>query len=130
MRVLYKMTGVGKYQVILKSLFRKLSLFFILFPTRFSSDSTNSAKEKKMSSPIYLIIQLLFFLATVFAGLPNTSPHHVKLNRRNSTVLEHAATGVKLEFVTNSGICETTPGVNQYSGYISLEPDQHTWFWL
>lgn len=93
-----------------------------------------------MSSPIYLVIQLLSFVITIFA-LPNT-PHHVsrasrtdeisnvEWNGRNSTVLEHAATGVKLEFVTNSGICETTHGVNQYSGYISLEPDQHTWFWL
>ena len=38
----------------------------------------------------------------------------------NYTVFEHAATGAKLEFVTNSGICETTPGVNQYSGYLSV----------
>ena len=29
-------------------------------------------------------------------------------------------TGAKIEFVTNSGICETTPGVNQYSGYLSV----------
>ena len=38
----------------------------------------------------------------------------------NYTVFEHAATGAKLQFVTNSGICETTPGVNQYSGYLSV----------
>lgn len=38
----------------------------------------------------------------------------------NFTVFEHAATGAKMEFVTNSGICETTPGVNQYSGYLSV----------
>jgi hypothetical protein len=35
-------------------------------------------------------------------------------------VFEHAATGARLEFVKNSGICETTPGVNQYSGYLSV----------
>lgn len=35
------------------------------------------------------------------------------------TVFEHEATGATLDFVTNSGICETTPGVNQYSGYIT-----------
>lgn len=93
-----------------------------------------------MSSPIYLLIQLLFLIVTIFALRDNS--HHVskishtnkisivERNGRNFTVLEHAATGVKLDFVTNSGICETTPGVNQYSGYISLEPDQHTWFWL
>ena len=26
----------------------------------------------------------------------------------------------KIDYVKNSGICETTPGVNQYSGYISI----------
>ncbi|TVY82156.1 hypothetical protein LSUE1_G003004 [Lachnellula suecica] len=35
------------------------------------------------------------------------------------SVFEHEATGATLDFVTNSGICETTPGVNQYSGYIT-----------
>lgn len=28
----------------------------------------------------------------------------------------------------NSGICETTKGVQQYSGYISVE-DMNIWFW-
>jgi len=36
------------------------------------------------------------------------------------TIFDHKATGSKLDFVTNSGICETTPGVNQYSGYFSV----------
>ena len=30
----------------------------------------------------------------------------------------------KLRYVTNSGICETTPGVNQASGYIDLSSDK------
>lgn len=28
------------------------------------------------------------------------------------------------------GVCETTPGVNSYSGYIDLAPDSHTFFWF
>ena len=44
----------------------------------------------------------------------------VERDGTNYTVFEHAATGAKIEFVTNSGICETTPGVNQYSGYLSV----------
>ena len=36
------------------------------------------------------------------------------------TIFEHAATGATLSYVTNSGVCETTPGVNQYSGYFSV----------
>lgn len=100
-----------------------------------------------MSSPINLLIYQLLFLLSSFSCVAFALPddHHnpqignSKRNKvsiveersgRNVTVLEHAATGMTLDFVTNSGICETTPGVNQYSGYISLEPDQHTWFWL
>ena len=44
----------------------------------------------------------------------------VERDGTNYTVFEHAATGAKMEFVTNSGICETTKGVNQYSGYLSV----------
>lgn len=36
------------------------------------------------------------------------------------TLFEHEATGATIDFVTNSGICETTPGVNQFSGYLSV----------
>lgn len=93
-----------------------------------------------MSSPIYFLIQLFSLVVTILAQ-PNNLYHVSQVSQkdkisiverdgRNFTTLEHAATGVKLDFVTNSGICETTPGVNQYSGYISLDPDQHTWFWL
>lgn len=38
----------------------------------------------------------------------------------NVNIFRHAATDSTLEYVTNSGICETTPGVNQYSGYLSV----------
>lgn len=44
-------------------------------------------------------------------------------------VFEHGATGAKVEFVKNSGICETTPGVNQYSGYFSVGDNMNMWFW-
>lgn len=44
-------------------------------------------------------------------------------------VFEHAATGARLEFVNNSGICETTPGVKQYSGYLSVGDNMNMWFW-
>ncbi|KAK5132046.1 hypothetical protein LTR08_000383 [Meristemomyces frigidus] len=30
----------------------------------------------------------------------------------------------------NDGVCETTPGVNSYSGYIDLAPNVHTFFWF
>lgn len=38
----------------------------------------------------------------------------------NYTVFEHAATNSRMRFVTDSNICETTPGVKQYSGYLDV----------
>jgi len=46
------------------------------------------------------------------------------------TVFEHAATNTTMKFVTNSGICETTPGVNQYSGYMSVNTGGNMWWWM
>ncbi|TVY22431.1 Carboxypeptidase S1 [Lachnellula hyalina] len=48
----------------------------------------------------------------------------------NRTVFEHEATGTSMDFVTNSGICETTAGVNQYSGYLTTGTGEHMWFWF
>ena len=67
-----------------------------------------------------------YLLALALATFTIATP--VQVDRRsfevkngvNYTVFEHAATGAKLSFVTNSGVCETTPGVNQYSGYFSV----------
>ena len=28
------------------------------------------------------------------------------------------------------GVCETTPGVNSYAGYVDLSPEAHTFFWF
>ncbi|KAK3988405.1 Alpha/Beta hydrolase protein [Cladorrhinum sp. PSN332] len=45
-------------------------------------------------------------------------------------VFEHSRTATKLSFVTNSGICETTPGVNQYSGYLTVNDTLNMFFWF
>ncbi|KAK4555472.1 hypothetical protein LTR86_007224 [Recurvomyces mirabilis] len=41
-------------------------------------------------------------------------------------------TGIQIRYKEpgNDGVCETTPGVNSYSGYIDLAPDVHTFFWF
>ncbi|KAJ7059266.1 alpha/beta-hydrolase [Mycena amicta] len=35
-----------------------------------------------------------------------------------------------LRFVNNSGICETTPGVHQMSGYVDIGTGMSIWFWF
>ena len=69
----------------------------------------------------------LSFAAPLASGKDKRS--FVERDGVNYTVFEHAATGAKLEFVTNSGICETTAGVNQYSGYLSVGTNMNMWFW-
>ncbi|KAG1740419.1 Alpha/Beta hydrolase protein [Suillus paluster] len=40
----------------------------------------------------------------------------------------HDGTGI--HYVKNSGICETTPGVTQISGYIDVGTNMSMWFWF
>lgn len=44
----------------------------------------------------------------------------------------HAPGNVTLRYKEpgQDGVCETTPGVNSYSGYIDIAPDMHTFFWF
>lgn len=50
----------------------------------------------------------------------------------NYTIFDSCSTGTHMEFVKNSGICETTPGVNQYSGYVSFGTNNsvNMFFWF
>ncbi|TRM69437.1 Alpha/Beta hydrolase protein [Schizophyllum amplum] len=42
----------------------------------------------------------------------------------------NATTPGALRVTENSGVCETTDGVNQYSGYGDLTEDESIWFWF
>lgn len=75
---------------------------------------------------------LIFALAAAFISFSyqvSAIPTASHLKGRSSTevrdgivhtIFEHEPTNAKLDIVKNSGICETTPGVNQYSGYLSV----------
>lgn len=66
-------------------------------------------------------------LAAPFSG----DDKHSKVKRDGVTYdVFRAATGAKLEYVKNSGVCETTPGVNQESGYLSVGTNMNMWYWL
>ena len=78
--------------------------------------------------PAFALASLAFASPLPESGKDKRS--FVERDGTNYTVFEHAATGAKLQFVTNSGICETTKGVNQYSGYLSVGTNMNMWFWL
>lgn len=77
---------------------------------------------------MWLSFNKLLLLASV-ASTTSASPSFVQRDGVDYTVYNHAATGSKLEIIKNSAICETTPGVNQYSGYFSVGQNMSMWFW-
>lgn len=83
------------------------------------------------------LVKLLTIGAAVVSAVP-TSGVHPLLKRSaytaedgvEHTVIVDKTTNAKLDFVTNSGVCETTPGVNQYSGYLSVGNGLNMFFWF
>ncbi|GKZ33466.1 hypothetical protein AbraIFM66950_003364 [Aspergillus brasiliensis] len=81
-------------------------------------------------------LALLLPLAALSCAMPE--------NEWSSTVrrqLPKAPSGVKSITTPNNvtirykepgteGVCETTPGVKSYSGYVDLSPESHTFFWF
>jgi len=59
-----------------------------------------------------LSVAPLLFIIIFFA----VRESHRKDGTKN-TVFRDADTGITLSYVSNSGVCEQTPGVGQYSGY-------------
>ncbi|KAL0960542.1 hypothetical protein HGRIS_005580 [Hohenbuehelia grisea] len=63
----------------------------------------------------------------VVGGVPTGAAIHEDADR----ILSPAATTPgKLRVVENSGVCETTPGVSQASGYGDLTATKSIWFWF
>ncbi|OGE56560.1 hypothetical protein PENARI_c003G03432 [Penicillium arizonense] len=68
-------------------------------------------------------------------------PHNAILDAINRRQLPLEPTGVKTIKTANNvtirykepgkeGVCETTPGVKSYAGYVDLSPTEHTFFWF
>ncbi|KAL4883624.1 Alpha/Beta hydrolase protein [Aspergillus karnatakaensis] len=79
----------------------------------------------------------LLSLAVASFGLAEEYPRFAFDKRQ----LPHDPSGVKKIETPNGvtirykepgkeGVCETTPGVNSYSGYVDVSPDSHTFFWF
>lgn len=61
-----------------------------------------------------------------------------KFNRRQlppeangvKTILTPTGVQIRYKEPGQVGVCETTPGVRSFSGYVDLAPDAHTFFWF
>lgn len=83
-------------------------------------------------------------ILTVQAGMmPRTNKRSATLHSLNERAAPYPAavqnyttikspTGVTIRYKEpgKAGVCETTPGVNSYSGYIELSPTMHSFFWF
>ncbi|KAL8952787.1 MAG: hypothetical protein Q9222_001334 [Ikaeria aurantiellina] len=64
-------------------------------------------------------------------ALPKFDPRQLPADPVGVTTIT-SPTGVQIRYKQPGleGVCETTPGVNSYSGYVDLAPDAHTFFWF
>ena len=84
----------------------------------------------RFPSFITLAISVLS-LPLIVNGLPRLEGRQVPANATGVTTIT-APSGAQIRYKEpgKAGVCETTPGVNSYSGYIDLAPDAHTFFWF
>lgn len=66
-----------------------------------------------------------------FVHMPGLDPRQIPASPDNvTTILSPTGATIRYKEPGRDGVCETTPGVNSYSGYIDLAPDAHTFFWF
>ncbi|KAI0767725.1 alpha/beta-hydrolase [Fomes fomentarius] len=86
------------------------------------------------------LLALLLTAAVSVSTVLGSAVPHVDLLERSDPTLDFGTKHIefkseimqdtKLRFVRNSGVCETTPGVNQLSGYIDIGTNMSMWFWF
>jgi carboxypeptidase C (cathepsin A) len=65
---------------------------------------------------------VILCLAITASASPAESVHQVFTSQVH--------THTKLRYVRDSGVCETTPGVHQVSGYVDIGKNMSMWFWF
>ncbi|KAH9972873.1 Alpha/Beta hydrolase protein [Lactifluus volemus] len=76
------------------------------------------------------MVRIPALLALSSASLAIASASLVDRDHVHFSIFDHEPTETTMFIVTNSGICETTPGVKQVSGYLSVGRNMHMWFWF
>ncbi|KAF2143268.1 uncharacterized protein K452DRAFT_247675 [Aplosporella prunicola CBS 121167] len=79
------------------------------------------------------IVSSLLFASSISAFIPALPLHERQFPAQPKNVKTiKTPTNVTIRYKEpgKDGVCETTPGVNSYSGYIDLSPTSHTFFWF
>ena len=78
-----------------------------------------------------IAVILPFLLSLVNASTFRLDPRQLPVNATGvKTITAPSGAQIRYKEPGKEGVCETTPGVNSYSGYIDLAPDVHTFFWF
>lgn len=82
----------------------------------------------------YKLASLAFLLSTCLSGvhaLPKFDPRQLPADPSGvTTITSPGGATIRYKQPGLEGVCETTPGVNSYSGYVDLSPTSHTFFWF
>lgn len=82
---------------------------------------------------IYHALSLLPLAAALFGTAKAVTVPKRKLPAEPTgvqTIVTPSNVTIRYKEPGKAGICETTPGVNSYSGYIDLSPTMHAFFWF
>ncbi|KKZ63829.1 carboxypeptidase D [[Emmonsia] crescens] len=75
--------------------------------------------------------ELVFFLSIgrAVVAAQNLPPTVSAETEGVKTIMSPSGVKIRYKEPGNDGVCETTPGVNSYSGYVDLIEDSHMFFW-
>ena len=78
-----------------------------------------------------LLALSFLFTASKVNAMPHLEPRQIPANATDVTTIQ-SPSGVTIRYKEPGkyGVCETTPGVGSYAGYVDLAPDSHTFFWF
>jgi hypothetical protein len=74
-----------------------------------------------------LLFALTFHYSFVNAS-PTTPPEDLPVDPTGVNTI-YSPGGIQIRY-KEPGICETTPGVHSYSGYVDLDDNTHIFFWF
>jgi len=81
--------------------------------------------------PVTLALGLTSLLTVGATPTPNLDERQIPDKVHGyKTVKSPGGVTIRYKEPGKDGVCETTPGVNSYSGYIDLSPTMHTFFWF
>ena len=78
--------------------------------------------------PGIFLISAFLLSCLYFEAAAGVLPAHVPVDPSGVTTIS-SPNGVQIRY-KEPGICETTPGVRSYSGYVDLDADTHIFFWF